>query len=85
MAASRNLRVADAAESKAMLLGALGNEPGLPLEIVALNAGAALYAAGVAGSIEDGIAKAREAVASGAAMAKLREFVEVSNRLARQG
>ncbi|TKR29664.1 anthranilate phosphoribosyltransferase [Luteimonas gilva] len=81
MAASRNLRVADAAESKTMLLGALGNEPGLPLEIVALNAGAALYAAGVADSIEAGIAKAREAIASGAAMAKLREFVETTRRL----
>lgn len=81
MAASRNLRVADAAESKAMLLGALGNEPGLPLEIVALNAGAALYAAGAADSIEAGILKAREAIASGAAMAKLREFVETTQRL----
>lgn len=83
MAASRNLRVADAAESKTMLLGALGNEPGLPLEIVALNAGAALYAAGAADSIGDGIGRAREAIASGAAMAKLREFVETTNRLAR--
>ena len=82
MAASRNLRVADAAESKAMLLSALGNEPGLPLEIVALNAGAALYAAGVADSIGDGIARAREAIASGAAMTKLREFVKATNRLA---
>ncbi|HJR74053.1 MAG TPA: anthranilate phosphoribosyltransferase [Luteimonas sp.] len=82
MAASRNLRVADAAESKAMLLGALGNEPGLPLEIVALNAGAALYAAGAVDAIGDGIVRAREAIASGAAMAKLREFVEATNRLA---
>src|SRR3546814_13360428 len=55
MAASRNLRVADPAGSKAMLLEALGDEPGLPLEIVALNAGAALYVAGVADSIADGI------------------------------
>ncbi|MCL1634663.1 anthranilate phosphoribosyltransferase [Luteimonas sp. SX5] len=82
MAASRNLRVADAEESKKMLLGALGNEPGLPLEIVALNAGAALYAAGVADSIADGIVRAREAIASGAALAKLREFVGVTRMLA---
>src|SRR3546814_13812486 len=68
MAASRNLRVANPAESKAMLLDALGNEPGLPLAIVALNAGAALYVAGVADSIADGIVRAREAIASGAAM-----------------
>ena len=81
MAASRNLRVADAPESKALLLQALDNAPGLPLEIVALNAGAALYAAGVAESIAGGIAAAREAVASGAARAKLAHFVEATRRL----
>ena len=75
MSASRNLRVADAAESKAMLLGVLDNRPGLAREIVALNAGAALYVAGVADSIEAGIALSREAIATGAALAKLEEFV----------
>jgi anthranilate phosphoribosyltransferase len=82
MAASRNLRVNDAAESRTMLLAALSNTPGLPLEIVALNAGAALYVAGVAASIADGIARAREAIASGAAHAKLDEFVAATQRLA---
>jgi anthranilate phosphoribosyltransferase len=82
MAASRNLRVADAAESRAMLLSALGNQAGLPLEIVALNAGAALYAAAVADSIADGIARARAVIASGAARAKLDEFVAVTGALA---
>jgi anthranilate phosphoribosyltransferase len=82
MAASRNLRVADAEESKAMLLGALDNKPGLPLEIVALNAGAALYAAGVVDSIADGIVRAREVVASGAARAKLEQFVATTRDLA---
>ena len=85
MAASRNLRVADAAESKAMLLGALRGEAGLPLEIVALNAGAALYVAGVADSIGDGIARARAAIASGAAMHRLEEFVAATRRLAAAG
>jgi anthranilate phosphoribosyltransferase len=81
MAASRNLRVADASESKAMLLGALDNKQGLPLEIVALNAGAALYVAGVAESVADGIVRAREAIASGAARAKLDEFVATTRKL----
>src|SRR6478609_6727772 len=67
MAASRNLCVADAAQSRMMLVNVLDNVPGLPLESVALNAGAALYVAGVAESIADGIALAREAIASGAA------------------
>ncbi|HRO28000.1 MAG TPA: anthranilate phosphoribosyltransferase [Luteimonas sp.] len=84
MAASRNLRVADPAESKAMLLGALRGEAGLPLEIVALNAGAALYVAGVADSIRDGIARARAAIASGAALAKLEAFVATTRRLAQE-
>jgi anthranilate phosphoribosyltransferase len=82
MAASRNLRVTDALESRTMLLAALENTPGLPLEIVALNAGAALYTAGVADSIADGIVRAREAVASGAARAKLEEFIAITRELA---
>src|SRR3546814_2733821 len=63
MAASRNLRVADPAGSKAMLLEALGDEPGLPLEIVALNDGESLYVAGVADLIAAGIVRAREGIA----------------------
>ncbi len=84
MAASRNLRVADADQSKAMLLEALGNADGLPREIVALNAGAALYVAGVADSIGEGIAKARDAIAAGAALAKMEEFVGMTRQLAGQ-
>ena len=75
MAASRNLRVEDAAGSRGMVLEALSGAEGLPREIVALNAGAALYVAGVADDIPGGIALARAAIASGAARAKLDEFV----------
>jgi anthranilate phosphoribosyltransferase len=82
MAHTRNLRVADAAESKAMLLAALDGRPGLPLEIVALNAGAALYLAGVADSIADGVGRARVAIASGAARARLEAFDIATRRLA---
>ena len=82
MAASRNLRVEDADESRAMLLEALDGKDGLPREIVALNAGAALYAAGRAGSIADGIGQARAALEGGKARAKLDEFVAATRRLA---
>ncbi|NJD23955.1 MAG: anthranilate phosphoribosyltransferase [Betaproteobacteria bacterium] len=82
MMSLRNLRVGSAAESMAMMLGALENQPGAAREIVCLNAGAALYVANVADSIGDGIAKAREAIASGAARAKLAQFVECTQRLA---
>ena len=81
MIASRNLKVADATESKAMMMAALGGEAGPAYDIVALNAGTALYAAGVASSIEDGLAKARAAIVSGAALAKLDQFVQVTQQL----
>ncbi|GAB2626023.1 anthranilate phosphoribosyltransferase [Novilysobacter erysipheiresistens] len=82
MAASRNLQVANPAESIAMLREALDDVDGLPREIVAFNAGAALYVAGVAESIGDGIERARKAITSGAARAKLEEFVAVTRELA---
>ncbi|MGK5049724.1 anthranilate phosphoribosyltransferase [Janthinobacterium sp. GB4P2] len=81
MIASRNLKVADSIESKAKMLEALRGEPGAAADIVALNAGTALYAAGVASSIEDGLARARTAVSSGAALAKLEQFVQVTQQL----
>ncbi|KMW45054.1 anthranilate phosphoribosyltransferase [Ralstonia insidiosa] len=80
MVSNRSLKVADAEESKTMLIEALENKPGTPREIVSLNAGAALYAANIAGSIEDGMKLAREAIASGAARAKLDELVRVTNQ-----
>jgi len=81
MIASRNLKVSGSAESKEKILEALGNVPGPACDIVALNAGTALYAAGISASIQDGLSKAREVIASGAAMQKLTQFVEVTQRL----
>ena len=81
MISNRGLRVTDAAESKEMLLEALGNVEGTPREIVVLNAGVALYAADVAASIAEGIERAREAVGSGAAKRKLEQFVAVTQKL----
>ncbi|MEP7185523.1 MAG: anthranilate phosphoribosyltransferase [Rhodanobacter sp.] len=82
MASSRNLRVENAEESKAMLLDALSGEPGVPHDIVCLNAGAALYAADVVASIAGGIELARSTIASGAARAKIEVFVAATRRLA---
>ncbi len=82
MMSSRNLKVADADASKAMLLGVLDNTPGAAREIVALNAGTALYTANVVGSIGEGILKAREVIASGAARARLEAFVACTRRFA---
>jgi anthranilate phosphoribosyltransferase len=80
MVSNRGLRVADSAESKAMMFEALDNKPGTPREIVTLNAGAALYTANLADSVGEGIAKAREAIASGAARKKLDEFVAFTKK-----
>jgi len=82
MVSNRGLKVGNAAESRAMVLEALENTPGTPREIVVLNAGVALYAADVAGSIDDGIRLAREAIASGAAKRRLDAFVAATRRLA---
>ena len=76
MAASRNLRVDSVTASREILLAVLdGKDNGAAREVVIFNAGAALYAANVAASIGEGIERARAALASGAARAKLDEFV----------
>jgi anthranilate phosphoribosyltransferase len=82
MSSNRSLRVANAQESKEMIFSALSNVAGTAREIVALNAGTALYAANIANSIPQGIVLAREAIASGAARAKLDEFVRVTQGFA---
>ena len=78
--AIETIQARDSAQSREMLMAVLDNQPGPALDIVALNAGATIYVAGVAGSLEEGVEKARAAIESGAARAKLRQFVEFSNR-----
>jgi anthranilate phosphoribosyltransferase len=82
MASNRALRVESAAESKALLQSVLENEPGPARDIVMLNAGVALYAANVAVSMAGGVALAREALASGKALAKMHQFVARTQELA---
>ncbi|MGB6099766.1 MAG: anthranilate phosphoribosyltransferase [Comamonas sp.] len=82
MAGTRAVRVNTPEESKAMLLDVLAGETGPAHDIVCLNAGAALYAAGVAEDIADGLQRARLAVQSGAARAKVDEFVAFTQRCA---
>ena len=78
----QSIRVESPAESMAMLLGVLADTPGPARDIVLLNSGAALYAAGVAGSIGDGVAQARQSISSGAARAKLDQYVTTTRKLA---
>ena len=81
MFASRNLQVANAGESKQRIFEALHGEPGPVHDIVLINAGTALYASGRAASIAEGLEQARAAIASGAARAKLDQFVQVTRQL----
>ena len=81
MSSNRALRVDTPEQSRAMLMVVLDNQPGAAHDIVVLNAGAALYAANVVSSIEAGIARAREVLASGAAKAKLAQLVAVAHQL----
>ena len=81
MVGTRAFKVENAQESIAMLRGVLAGDAGPAHDIVCLNAGAALYAANVASSMEDGLRRAREAINSGAALQKLQELVGYSQRL----
>ena len=72
------LRVDDPQASKAMLLEAIAGAAGAASDVVALNAGAALYAAGIAVSIRDGLDRARAEMAKGTPRAKLDAFVALT-------
>ena len=85
MKSHRGLKVADAQESKEMVLESLSDVDGTPREIVVLNAGTALYAAGIAATIGEGIERARAAIASGAARRKLDAFVSTTQKLGTRG
>ena len=81
MASNRSIKVETPDQSRDMLLGVLGGEPGPARDIVLLNAGVALYAANVAADIQAGIALARTAIDSGAAKARLEQLVVKTHAL----
>jgi anthranilate phosphoribosyltransferase len=78
---SERLAVADVSASVAMLRGALAGEAGPARDIVALNAGAALYVAGLARSLDDGVAQAQTLLASGVAAQRVAALAALSQRL----
>ncbi len=73
------LVVEDAQQSLVVLRAVLADQPGPARDIVSLNAGAAIYVAGLAGSWAAGVTKAREVIASGAAQKKLDALVKLTN------
>jgi len=79
----RAIQVNSVEESRQMILAVLENQPGPALNIVVLNAGAALYVAGVAKSMEEGIERARRAIAKGEAKQRLDDFVAFTQKNAK--
>ncbi|MCU7914354.1 MAG: anthranilate phosphoribosyltransferase [Candidatus Thiodiazotropha sp. (ex Gloverina cf. vestifex)] len=70
-----SIKVNDAAESLSMIRGVLEDTSGPAKDIVVLNAGAAIYTAGIAPNLKAGVAKADEAIASGEARNRLDRLV----------
>ncbi|MBX3616268.1 anthranilate phosphoribosyltransferase [Nitrosomonas sp.] len=79
-AAIDTIRVTDNEYAKKMLLSVLENAAGPARDIVLMNAGAAIYTAGIADSFESGIRAALRAIESGAALKKLHDLVEFTHR-----
>ncbi|GAB6141184.1 anthranilate phosphoribosyltransferase [Methylosoma difficile] len=75
-----DLAVESAEHSLEIIKSVLDNQSGPALDVVLLNAGAAIYAAGLAESLSAGIATARQVIASGAAKTKLEALVAYSNK-----
>lgn len=82
MASLRALRVETPAQSQALLQAVLNNQAGAARDIVALNAGVALYVAKVASTMQEGVKQAQAVLASGAASEKLKQFVARTNAFA---
>ena len=80
MVSNRSIKVANRDESAQLVRAALGNQTGTARDIVALNAGLALYAGNRTDSIEAGIRQAFELIASGAARDKLEQFCQYTQR-----
>jgi len=78
----RQLAVSNAQESLDVIHSVLENENGPARDIVLLNAGAAIYAANLVANLADGVDRARNSIASGAARKKLESLVALSKRLA---
>jgi anthranilate phosphoribosyltransferase len=75
------LKVGNINEACEKLSGVLNDQAGAPRDIVKLNAGAAIYVAGLADSLEAGVEKAGQVIANGAAKARLDQLIALSNSI----
>ena len=77
-ASLEDIQASNVQASRDMILDVLDNQPGPALDIVLMNAGASIYLAGLANTLENGVKKAAEVIASGAAKSKLAQLVQAS-------
>jgi anthranilate phosphoribosyltransferase len=80
VATLQDISVASVEESRVKLLSVLDNEPSAARDIVLMNAGATIYVAGLTKTLEEGVAKADQIIASGAAKSRLNQLIRVSNQ-----
>lgn len=76
-----DLKVADAEQSLALVKELLSGKAGPASDIVALNAGAAIYAANIASSIEQGVLMAQDVLSAGLGAEKLKELAQVTQTM----
>ena len=81
----QNLKIENSQQSLELIKRVYRNEPEEGKNMILINSGAAIYLSGIVDSIENGVQLARDALASGAAMVKLREFCEFTQRFRGQG
>lgn len=74
------IKAQNSMQAKDLLLSVLDNQPGTALDIVLLNAGAAIYVSGISKSLEQGVEKARIAIKKGLAKKKLQELINFTNQ-----
>ena len=77
-----SLRAVDKDQSLKILMDVLNNVSGAAKDIVSLNAGAAIYVAGMATDLKAGVVRAREMIETGRAKAKLDELIRITNNMA---
>jgi anthranilate phosphoribosyltransferase len=78
----KSIQVHSAEESKTIILDVLAGQKGAARDIVLLNAGAAIYVAGLVASMQEGIKRASEVIDSGAAKSKLEQLTALSQKVA---
>lgn len=79
LSTTEEIRVHNAEESKAMMLDVFAGKPSAARDIVLMNAGAAIYVAGIVENLQTGVQKAAEVIDSGAAFTKLEALKQKTN------